>query len=791
MPFLQDANLGVKVFTAVLFVFILTTIIVVEKIFEERVQKSVKASQIYFSDEHRFYNLMNRDGDIVLKGFFGKNIPHDLLPDVCKTPSSASTTRLKSSSHVRFIPFKSENDSGYSVYGLSSSTKYCRDWKYRAHLDINFEKKQDNVSCYHFHWSGVSEDVPLKDCFDISSAYWFGMGHVKEGKWPLNGLSMNSTPFVTSHDPKQFNFGSIIKRYYLSSSGVAIHVPLSVPLFVSFNSTSDLNKRGDSMLCFEARPSTQPYFTPSFPSPKLLPHLDYSICVGSNMYSLHQVVFKDWTKNPDDKTVQRTQDRKTTISTTTSFPETTMTNNFTQENASLLVSSVPLQNVTTSKQESHLMKPKDHSSELIQNIIWTTDGSVSFDDLSDSSIFAFMDSIVNNGHKPAFLLIDDRWERRVGELVANESSFSSLPSFYYYIKTKKFKPILSVSPFIGIGNPIIEDASREQRFFVDPKLRVPLLTKCFRGQKQDLCALIDVSNSTSRQWFWDRFRERVFDKHHFYGLYFAGVQVSMMPRRLVPPEVTGAINPDYFQVFYSSLSKRVSTLTGFDVAVGHQKSNSIFYRLLPRTSSWESLREIIPTSLSVSLIGYNLINPGSVGGDIGLNLETFDKNLYMRWMQLSMFLPVVQFSDPPAVISNNDTQVIRCFQRLYSIRKSLVEAALMEALRENSNNSYPVIRGMNFLAPGISASYRINDQFSIGNDIVVAPVLDKDADTRMIFLPPGKWKPRSNRKRILEGNTWLQDYPVAWDEIAYFVRVSDEEVNHPDSIEDSDDGDEW
>jgi hypothetical protein len=795
-------DLGLKIFTAVLFIFILTTIITVGKVFRERSQEALKASQIFFSDEHRFFDLLSHEGnEVILKGFYGRNIPLDLPPNICKTPAlnPLNPTIRRPSPHSKFNPLREDD---FSVYGPSSSSRFCRNWKYRAHLDINYEKKKQDVSCYHFHWTGVSEEVPLKDCFDISSAFWFGMGHVKGGHWPLNGLSMNATPFVTSHDPERFNFGSIIKRYFLSSNGVAIHVPLSVPLFVSFNSTVDpKKKRGDSLLCLESRPNTQPYFTPSLPAPKFLPHLDYSICTGKNMYSLHQVVFQEWTRNLDNPRVNngtRVVKKNEIVTTTTMSTTKQEADSLSHANESLIATIIssditteePIHTTTLAPVELNIgkipPKKKDHSLELIQNIIWTTDGSTHLpNDLDETSILSFLDSILNNGHRPAMLLIDDRWEKSVGELVADESSFPSLPSFYYYIRTKGFKSILSVSPFVGIGNPIIEDSSRDGRFLVDPKLRVPLLTKCFRGQKQDLCALIDVSNTTSRQWFWNRFKQRVFEKHHFHGLYFAGVHVSMMPRRLLPPEVEGTTNPDYLQVFYSSLSRRVSCLTGFDIAVGHQRSNSIFYRILPRDSTWEAMREIIPISLSVSLIGYNVINPGSIGGDIGLTRETYDKDLYLRWMQLAMFLPVVQLSDPPAIMSNNDSQVIRCFHRLYSTRKSLIEAAFMEALRENTVNSYPVIRGMNFLDPSVSTAYRINDQFAIGNDIVVAPVVEKGVEKRTIFLPKGKWRHGSRRRKIWEGSTWLQDFPVPLDEIAYFVRVSDDEINH-DSIDEGD-----
>lgn len=78
------------------------------------------------------------------------------------------------------------------------------------------------------------------------------MGLVRGSKWPLNGLSEDMQPFVTAHERDTHAFGSIIKRYWISSHGVAIRIPLNVPLYVSFNSTQS-NPEGDGRLCFEAK----------------------------------------------------------------------------------------------------------------------------------------------------------------------------------------------------------------------------------------------------------------------------------------------------------------------------------------------------------------------------------------------------------------------------------------------------------------------------------------------------------------------------------------------------------
>ena len=55
--------------------------------------------------------------------------------------------------------------------------------------------------------------------------------------------------------------------------------------------------------------------------------------------------------------------------------------------------------------------------------------------------------------------------------------------------------------------------------------------------------------------------------------------------------------------------------------------------------------------------------------------------------------------------------------------------------------------------------------------VLVAPVLERGAVRRDIYLPDGgfQWQDRRDQ-RVFDGGTLLQDYPVALDEVAVFSR---------------------
>ena len=52
------------------------------------------------------------------------------------------------------------------------------------------------------------------------------------------------------------------------------------------------------------------------------------------------------------------------------------------------------------------------------------------------------------------------------------------------------------------------------------------------------------------------------------------------------------------------------------------------------------------------MVGYPFINPGPIGGAISAAVDAevegdVDTELYVRWWQLSTFMPVVNFHQPP------------------------------------------------------------------------------------------------------------------------------------------------
>lgn len=64
-------------------------------------------------------------------------------------------------------------------------------------------------------------------------------------------------------------------------------------------------------------------------------------------------------------------------------------------------------------------------------------------------------------------------------------------------------------------------------------------------------------------------------------------------------------------------------------------------------------------------------------------------------------------------------------------------------------------------------------EYMLGEDILVAPIVEQGAVSRDIYLPKGQWRDEAKADRpVHTGPVWLRNYPAPLDTLPYFTRVS-------------------
>lgn len=113
------------------------------------------------------------------------------------------------------------------------------------------------VHCYRMTWTSLDERVHPTDCYELTAAvpaagagsHWYGGGRPADMKWPLEAGRVGYAPFLTGDSVSgRHQWGNVLRRYFISSKGVAITVDPSTPLYMSV----------DEKMCLQVNACTSP-----------------------------------------------------------------------------------------------------------------------------------------------------------------------------------------------------------------------------------------------------------------------------------------------------------------------------------------------------------------------------------------------------------------------------------------------------------------------------------------------------------------------------------------------------
>jgi alpha-glucosidase (family GH31 glycosyl hydrolase) len=189
-------------------------------------------------------------------------------------------------------------------------------------------------------------------------------------------------------------------------------------------------------------------------------------------------------------------------------------------------------------------------------------------------------------------------------------------------------------------------------------------------------------------------------------------------------------------------------------------------RLRDKSHDWEDLRKLIPDQMSQSLMGYNYTCPDMIGGgeyQSFLKSSTIDEELIVRSAQVHALMPMMQFSVGPwRVLSKENMKICLEMANLHT----KMGDSILQLAKESSKTGEPIVKPMALAFPN-NGYELIKDQFMLGNNILVAPVVEKGVRSRKVFLPEGKWK--SDEGLVVKGGKIL-DINVPLERLPYFVK---------------------
>jgi alpha-D-xyloside xylohydrolase len=185
-------------------------------------------------------------------------------------------------------------------------------------------------------------------------------------------------------------------------------------------------------------------------------------------------------------------------------------------------------------------------------------------------------------------------------------------------------------------------------------------------------------------------------------------------------------------------------------------------------STFEDLRRQIPAGLNIGLSGipwWTTDIGGFKGGDIG---SASFRELVVRWFQFGVFSPLCRLHGirQPVTMSGAEetgapnelwsfgTEAYEILRRWLGLREHL-RPYVMGTMQEAHTEGLPPMRPLFLNFPGDRSCWEIADQFLLGDDLLVAPVVTEGAVEREVYLPGGAdWRDAWTGAR-LTGGRWL------------------------------------
>ncbi len=157
-------------------------------------------------------------------------------------------------------------------------------------------------------------------------------------------------------------------------------------------------------------------------------------------------------------------------------------------------------------------------------------------------------------------------------------------------------------------------------------------------------------------------------------------------------------------------------------------------------STWEALRQQIPTMIGLGLSGFPFSGP-DIGGFNGAP----SAELYLRWLQLSTFLPFCRTHSVAGVPMREPWRLpeyIRPYVANYIRLRYRLLPYLYTLAYEASTSGTPLIRPLGWIENSDSSDpliWEVDDAFTLGGSVLVAPVTAPGKTSRLVRLPKGTW----------------------------------------------------
>ena len=347
---------------------------------------------------------------------------------------------------------------------------------------------------------------------------------------------------------------------------------------------------------------------------------------------------------------------------------------------------------------------------------------------------------------------------KMGDFRFDEEFFPDPKAMVQELDKLGMKLMVSVWPQIDLQSENYQEM--KQKGFLVKAERGVEIGMLFGGQSM----FYDATNQKAREYVWEKCKKNYYN----YGIQLFWLDETEPEYRTYDFDnyryrmgsnlQIGNIYPQYFaRTFFDGQmetgQKNVVNLLRC-AWVGSQRYGALVWSG-DIHSDWESFRKQLCAGLNMGIAGIPWWTT-DIGGFSGGNPNDPEfRQLFIRWFEWGTFCPVMRLhgdrdgnrSTPQhtdgtsALYSGGDNEIwsygeenTPILEKYIRIREAL-RPYIREVMKEAHEKGHPVMRTMFYEFPKDNECWNLKEQYMFGEDILVAPILYKNAVCREVYLP--------------------------------------------------------
>lgn len=389
---------------------------------------------------------------------------------------------------------------------------------------------------------------------------------------------------------------------------------------------------------------------------------------------------------------------------------------------------------------------------------------------TQNGVMQYAKEIIKHGFTPGILMIDEGWQKEYGVWDFDRLKFPEPKKMIDSLHEMGFRVMLWVVPNIRPdGEYFVKNTLPE----LNPEYYDRLFLRTTEG-KIALCnwwngcsAILDFTKQCDCD-FLDRQLQYLIDEYGVDGFKFdGGTTDNYSDLTCENGKISEEYTPTERNIAWNEFGAKYAFHEYKDTFKGGGKRT--IQRIRDRAHSWDEdgLSTLIPNALLQGLIGHPFICPDMIGGgmwthkDCGLPV---DEELFVRMAQCASLFPMMQFSWAPwDAVSPENTEHILNAERLHR----RFSDTILQLVDDAYQNGEPILRPLEYNYPR-QGYHMIKDSFMLGENILVAPIMQKGITTRDIHLPEGNWKGFDGN--VYEGGKRIC-VSVTLADLPYFIKI--------------------